>query len=128
MQAAVLNEVLRGAGKTPGQHTFIRLNAAPVTELLIVTSVPDQACTLPQGNKQTLMGILNKQDYARWHSYQFYCSVGDADATIRPEGALDVSTCTPLSLVCPDEGCSASCSNTGVQSSSPSSRGLPVRA
>ena len=83
--------VMHGAGKNPGQHTFIRLHAAPVTELLIVTSVPDQACTLPQGNKQTLMGILNKQDYARWHSYQFYCSVGDADSTIRPEGALDVS-------------------------------------
>ncbi len=82
---------MHGAGKNPGQHTFIRLHAAPVTELLIVTSVPDQACTLPQGNKQTLMGILNKQDYARWHSYQFYCSVGDADSTIRPEGALDVS-------------------------------------
>ena len=87
-----LTGVVHSAGKVPGQHTFIRLHAAPVTELLIVTSVPDQACTLPQGNKQTLMGILNKQDYARWHSYQFYCSVGDADATIRPEGGLYVST------------------------------------
>ena len=67
-----------------------------MTERLIVTAVPDGACTLPQGNKQTLMGILNKQDYARWHSYQFYCSVGDADATIRPEGALDVSTFNSL--------------------------------
>lgn len=98
-----------------------------MTELLIVTSVPDQACTLPQGNKQTLMGILNKQDYARWHSYQFYCSVGDADATIRPEGALDVSTCSHLLFFRPKERCSASCSSTGVQCSSPSSRGLLVR-
>jgi len=83
--------VLRVAGKNPGQHTFIRLNAAPVTELLIVTSVPDKGCSMPHGDKQTLMGLLNKQDYARWHSYQFHCSIGNADDTIRPEGALDVS-------------------------------------
>jgi hypothetical protein len=37
------------------------------------------------------MGIMNKQDYARWHSYQFYLSVGNVDPTIRPEGSLDVS-------------------------------------
>ena len=79
------------AGKNPGQHTFIRLHAAPVTELLIVTSVPQSGCSIPQGDKQTLMGLMNKQDYARWHSYQLYCSLGEVDDTIRPAGAQDVS-------------------------------------
>lgn len=53
---------------------------------------------MPQGDKQTLMGLMNKQDYARWHSYQFHCSVGNADDTIRPAGALDVSSNPVLSL------------------------------
>ena len=86
------------AGKHPGQHTFIRLHAAPVTELLIVTSVPESGCSIPQGDKQTLMGLMNKQDYARWHSYQLYCSIGDVDDTIRPAGAQDVSY-PPRSLI-----------------------------
>ena len=87
-----LRQVLHCTGKNPGQHTFIRLHSAPVTELLIVTSVPDKGCSMPQGDKQTVMGLMNKQDYARWHSYQFHCSIGDVDPTIRPAGALDVST------------------------------------
>ncbi len=68
----------------------MRVFSAPVTELMIVTSVPEKGCPLAQGDKATLMGIMNKQDYARWHSYQFYLSVRNVDPTIRPEGALDV--------------------------------------
>lgn len=78
------------AGKKAGQHTFIRLHSAPVTQLLIVTSVPEKGCPLPQGDRATLLGIMNKQDYARWHSYQFYLSTGTVDPSIRPPGALDV--------------------------------------
>ena len=88
----LLRQVLHCTGKKPGQHTFIRLHSAPVTELLIVTSVPEKGCAMPEGDKQTVMGLMNKQDYARWHSYQFHCSIGDVDPTIRPAGALDVST------------------------------------
>lgn len=79
------------AGKKAGQHTFIRLHSAPVTQLLIVTSVPEKGCPLPQGDRATLLGIMNKQDYARWHSYQFYLSTGTVDPSIRPPGALDVT-------------------------------------
>ena len=92
MAYPALRQVLYCTGKNPGQHTFIRLHSAPVTELLIVTSVPEKGCSMPQGDKQTVMGLMNKQDYARWHSYQFHCSIGDVDPTIRPAGALDVST------------------------------------
>ena len=82
------------AGKQAGQHTFIRLHSAPVTQLMIVTSVPEKGCPLEQGDRATLLGIMNKQDYARWHSYQFYLSTRTVDPTIRPEGALDV--CGPF--------------------------------
>ena len=46
--------------------------------------------------------VLNQlrlvQDYARWHSYQFYLSVRTVDPTMRPKGSLDVS---PSSLYDP---------------------------
>ena len=78
------------AGKKAGQHTFIRLHSAPVTQLMIVTSVPKKGCPLEQGDCATLLGIMNKQDYARWHSYQFYLSTSTAKPTIQPPGAKDV--------------------------------------
>lgn len=78
------------AGSSPGEPVYLRLRAAPTTQLLIVTSVPEAGCSLPQAAKQTLAGILNKQNYARWHSYQLHSSVGNIDATIGPEGASDV--------------------------------------
>ena len=49
------------AGRKPEQKTFIRLHSAPVTQLLVVTSVPQEHCTLARGNLTNLMGILNKQ-------------------------------------------------------------------
>ena len=78
------------AGSGLGEHVYLRLRAAPTTQLLIVTSVPEAGCSLPHAAKQMLAGILNKQNYARWHSYQFHSSVGNVDATLRPEGASDV--------------------------------------
>ncbi|CAL8464438.1 g3973 [Coccomyxa elongata] len=85
--------------KKAGQHTFIRLHSAPVTQLLIVTSVPEKGCPLPQGDRATLLGIMNKQDYARWHSYQFYLSTGTVDPSIRPPGALDIWTWNKVALL-----------------------------
>ena len=36
------------------------------------------------------------QDYARWHSYQFYLSTRTVDPTLRPTDALDVRKPLPF--------------------------------
>ncbi|KAK9903381.1 hypothetical protein WJX75_004474 [Coccomyxa subellipsoidea] len=85
--------------KKAGQHTFIRLHSAPVTQLMIVTSVPEKGCPLEQSDRATLLGIMNKQDYARWHSYQFYLSTSTAKPTIQPQGAKDVAAWNKVALL-----------------------------
>ena len=92
-QVTVTTSMHGFAGSGLGEPAYLRLRAAPTTQLLIVTSVPETGCSLPHATKQMLAGILNKHNYARWHSYQFHCSVGNVDATIRPEGATDVRFC-----------------------------------
>ena len=42
------------------------------------------------GAQQLTSPALMLQDYARWHSYQFYLSVRTVDPTMRPKGSLDV--------------------------------------
>lgn len=79
------------AGGNTSESTYIRLRGAPATRLLIVTTLSGGELVSALGAKQALMGLLNKQDYARWHSYCFHVSMGYIDATIRPEGAQDVS-------------------------------------
>ena len=44
---------------------------------MVVTMAGPVDCTQPDGRKWAMAGILNRMDYAKWHSYQF---------TIVPEG------------------------------------------
>lgn len=92
----------RCAGHKERQETFIRLHNAPVTKLMIVTAVPPHGCTHPKGDFNSLLSILNKQDYARWHSYEFHVSTRATEPSLRPAGSPDVRTwllrssrCTP---------------------------------
>lgn len=78
------------AGHKERQETFIRVHSAPVTKLLIVTSVPPHGCTHPKGDLNSLLSILNKQDYARWHSYEFHVSTRATEPSLRPAGSPDV--------------------------------------
>ena len=37
-----------------------------------------------------LMSIMNKQDYARWHSYEFMLATKTFDPSLRPPGHPEV--------------------------------------
>ena len=90
------------AGHKERQETFIRLHNAPVTKLMIVTAVPPHGCTHPKGDFNSLLSILNKQDYARWHSYEFHVSTRATEPSLRPAGSPDVraSGCCGTLLRC----------------------------
>jgi hypothetical protein len=51
------------------------------------------------GDLLHLMGIMNKQDYARWHSYEFMLSTQIADGLLRPLGHPEVISCCFCPLI-----------------------------
>lgn len=69
----------------------MRIQSAPGTKMLITTYVPPADCSLPEGTRAAAMSVLNKLDYARWHSYNFHLETGIADPLLLPAGAPDVS-------------------------------------
>ena len=56
--------------------------------------------TLESAARENLL-LAALQDYARWHSYQFYLSTGMAEPLVRPKDALDVSMLSACSLPLP---------------------------
>lgn len=79
-----------GADRKPHQRTFIRLHSAPLTTLMVATYVPPAACSADKGDLFTLLGIMNKQDYARWHSCEFVLGAKTFDPSLRPPGHPEV--------------------------------------
>ena len=63
------------------------MHSAHVTPLLITSYFPDTICVKPDGNRAMLMSILNKQDYARWHGYEFHLGARTYDPSLRPPGS-----------------------------------------
>jgi hypothetical protein len=85
------------ADRKPDQRTFIRLHSAPLTTMMVATYVPSGGCTAKEGDLFSLMGIMNKQDYARWHSCEFVLGAKTFDPTLRPPGhpeARPLSCCS----------------------------------
>ena len=93
-----------GADRKPDQRTFIRLHSAPLTTLMVATYVPPAACSADKGDLFTLLGIMNKQDYARWHSCEFVLGAKTFDPSLRPPGHPEVCMAliaTPLLSLSP---------------------------
>lgn len=80
------------ADRKPEQRTFIRLHSAPLTTLMLATYVPPDGCTARDGDLFTLLGIMNKQDYARWHSFEFVLGAKTFDPSLRPPGHPEVGS------------------------------------
>ena len=91
---------MQGPGRKPAQQTFIRMHSAPETSLLITTFTPRDGCTAESGRQHALLAIMNKQDYARWHSYEFWLGARQ-DVSLRPKEANDVRWRLDSSLVPP---------------------------
>ena len=80
------------AGVRPGQTTFLRMQSAPLVKMLITTYSPMAECTTLEGNQVTQMGISNKRDYAKWHSYMFNLVTKTEDKSLKPVGSPHVSS------------------------------------
>ena len=75
--------------RRPDQETFVRLHSSPAQpRVLVVTEVPsrDQGCAFRGGTEAMLRHVLNKQDYARWHSYEFSLISEPLDDDLHPRG------------------------------------------
>ena len=75
--------------RQPGQETFVRLRSSPAQpRVLVVTEVPsrDQGCANRGGTEAMLRHVFNKQDYARWHSYEFSLVSEPLDDDLHPRG------------------------------------------
>ncbi len=57
---------------------------------MVATYVPPAACSADKGDLFTLLGIMNKQDYARWHSCEFVLGAKTFDPSLRPPGHPEV--------------------------------------
>ena len=69
-------------------------NGGPSAVVIYKVRPKSCACMCAQdGDLLHLMGIMNKQDYARWHSYEFMLSTRTADASLRPPGHPEVHSC-----------------------------------
>lgn len=66
----------------PGQQAFLRKHAVPLNHVVVATVVPTAPCNHASGDLNLLMGVLNKQDYARWHGYEFVLTALDEDAEV----------------------------------------------
>ena len=76
--------------RRPSEHTYIRLHAAPVPRVLMLTELPPRSgggCPAQDGAELALLHVWNKQDYARWHSYEFGLAAGVVDPDLKPRGA-----------------------------------------
>ncbi len=71
------------------QKTFIRMHSQPTPRVVLASGLPPrtQGCPADGGNMRALLSVLNKQDYARWHSYDFVLTTSTPDQTLHPEGA-----------------------------------------
>ena len=87
--------------RKPHQRTFIRLHSAPLTTLMVATYVPPSTCTAHRGDFFTLLGIMNKQDYARWHSCEFVLGAKTFDPSLRPPGHPEACLFSPFSPCIP---------------------------
>ncbi len=69
--------------RKPDQQTFVRLHSAPTPRVVIAIELPHRStgCPAPGGDTLNLLSLLNKKDYARWHSYD----VAVATETLSPE-------------------------------------------
>ena len=75
--------------RRPEQETFVRLHSSPAQpRVLVVTEVPsrDQGCAYRGGTEAMLRHVFNKQDYARWHSYEFSLVSEPLDDDLHPRG------------------------------------------
>lgn len=75
--------------RRPDQETFVRLHSSPAQpRVLVVTEVPsrDQGCAFRGGTEAMLRHVFNKQDYARWHSYEFSLISEPLDDDLHPRG------------------------------------------
>lgn len=54
-----------------------------MNRVVVATAVPAAACLNSSGDLNLLMGVLNKQDYARWHGYDFVVTTLPPDAQVR---------------------------------------------
>jgi hypothetical protein len=79
--------------RRPKEQTYIRLHSAPVPRVLLLTELPPRpspsapACPAVDGDELALLHVWNKQDYARWHSYEFALAAGVVDPDLHPPGA-----------------------------------------
>ncbi|BDA50039.1 probable glycosyltransferase 2 [Coccomyxa sp. Obi] len=85
--------------RKPHQRTFIRLHSAPLTTLMVATYVPPSACSADKGDLFTLLGIMNKQDYARWHSCEFVLGAKTFDPSLRPPGHPEEGTWNKVGML-----------------------------
>ena len=69
--------------RAPGQLTFVRLHSAPTPRVVIAMELPHRSsgCPAKGGDVINLLSLLNKKDYARWHSYD----VAVATETLQPD-------------------------------------------
>ena len=75
--------------RRPEQETFVRLHSSPSQpRVLVLTEVPsrDQGCASRGGTEAMLRHVFNKQDYARWHSYEFSLVSEPLDDDLHPRG------------------------------------------
>lgn len=69
--------------RQPDQLTFVRLHSAPTPRVVLAMELPHRSsgCPTPGGDTINLLSLLNKKDYARWHSYD----VAVATETLAPD-------------------------------------------
>ena len=69
--------------RAPDQLTFVRLHSAPTPRVVIAMELPHRSsgCPAKGGDTINLLSLLNKKDYARWHSYD----VAVATETLQPD-------------------------------------------
>lgn len=81
------------AGVDEGRTAFLRMQSASLVKMLIVTYVDPAPCSTPDGDRVTLMGLLNRLNYAKQNYYLHRSFTTIVDKSLRPEGSGQVNIC-----------------------------------
>lgn len=75
--------------RRPAEETYVRLHSAPTPRVLLATELPPRSgggCPAQHGDELALLHLWNKQDYARWHSYDVALVTTTLDSSLHPAG------------------------------------------
>ena len=91
--------LLMTAEHVESQLTFLRTQSMPGTSIIIATSLTTPDCSWPGSKSVALMSVLNKQDYARWHSHTLHVETGTADPALVRRNCRSETCCRACGLL-----------------------------